>query len=143
MNAIDFLLKEHNHVKKVFGDITSDSHRFETKQKMFDTLAKELDVHEKMEQSVWYPCLIKENELKEIIDHLLKEEKKAGEVIKKLKTIHEENEWEKVFSSLKTDVLHHASEEQKKLFPVVKKILSESELEEIGSKMFQFKQSHL
>ena len=55
MNAIDFLIKEHEKVKKMLADIADDSHREETKHKMFASLCDELIRHEVMERTVWYP----------------------------------------------------------------------------------------
>lgn len=139
MNAIKFLLKEHDRVRKTFTEISDKSHRYETKKKMFRVFAQELVVHEKMEQAEWYPCFEKKEKLKTIIQHLRSEEKEAENLIKELLKISVEEEWNAKFLLLKTDVEHHASEEEKKLFPEVKKIMDDEELEAIGERMAEFK----
>ena len=139
MHAVDFLLKEHATVRATFKEISNDSHRYETKRKMFDELCENLKCHEKMEQTKWYPHLQKNPELKKIIDHLLEEEKKASEAISDFKHITDEAEWEKKFSTFHKDVDHHANEEEEKLFPKVKDFFEEKQLEEWGLAMHQFK----
>jgi len=141
MNAIKFLLKEHDHVRKMFAEIAGGSHRYETQKKMFGVLCKELTVHEKMEQAEWYPCFKDNGKLKTIVEHLISEEKNAENTIKQFKKITSQENWETEFLKFKTDVDHHAAEEEKKLFPEVKKIIGDEKLESIGKKMLTFKKT--
>ena len=139
MNAIQFLLREHDHVRRIFKDISDESHRPETKQKMLDKLCDELMIHEAMEEAVWYPYLQECAEITDIIPHLLSEEKKAEKLIKEIFKTSSQEEWEEKFNKLKEDVEHHATEEETKLFPQVEKILDEEELEDLGKRMAEFK----
>ena len=141
MDAIKFLLKEHNKIRKTFTKIKSKS-RETTKHKMFDFLCKDLVRHEKMEQKIWYPYLKKNTPLKNKIKHLLKEEKTAAKVIKEFKKIKNPEKWEKKFLAFKKDVSHHANEEETKLFPKVKKSLENSELKLIGEQFHAYKNKH-
>ena len=45
MNAIDFLIKEHDKVRKILTDISDNSHHEDIKRQMFDSLAQELIRH--------------------------------------------------------------------------------------------------
>lgn len=141
MNAIDFLIKEHNKVRTMLADINDDSHSFETKKKKFSVLANDLLRHETMENFVWYPHF-KDN-LPDTVKHLITEEKHAEKAIKKIEELKTEESWKEHFLQLKRDVEHHAKEEEKELFPVVKKLLSEKELNEIGLKMHEFKKENI
>lgn len=140
MNAIDFLKKEHEKVKKTLAEISEESHRQETKLKMFSTLCSELIRHETMEHQVWYPHF-KERLSKEV-QHLIKEEKSAEKAIAQFSQVKDESTWEIKFEKFKKDVLHHAEEEEQELFPEVAKLLSDNELEKIGLDMHQFKQEY-
>jgi len=142
MNAIDFLIKEHNHVRKVLADIDNASHQEETKRKLFDSLCQDLIRHEMMEHKVWYPHFKDDKRLNETVRHLLSEEKSAEKALEQFDHIHQQQEWERKFSKLKKDVEHHATEEEQQLFPEVKKLLSDQELEEIGLEMFHFKEDY-
>lgn len=137
MNAIKFLLTEHNKVRNMLQDI-QQAVSYETKKNIFHKLGEDLIRHEHMEETVWYPFLKQDKALAEIIPHLVSEEKKAEKAIEKLAKISEEPEWEETFLKLKADVEHHAREEEDKLFPQVEDLLGEEELEEIGKDMLTF-----
>jgi hypothetical protein len=140
MNAIEFLIKEHNQVRAMFADISDDNHKYETQRKRFDILSEELLRHENMEHSVWYPHF--KNKISPEVEHLLKEEAYAEKAIKYLQTLKSETAWKEHFLKLKSDVEHHATEEETLLFPEVEKLLSEQKLEEIGLQMYHYKKEH-
>lgn len=139
MDAIDFLLKEHDKVRKKFAEIKKkkDPKSF---LEEFDALCKDLLVHEKMEQIVWYPKIKENKKLYETIKHLISEEQHAEKAIKGFKSSPDEEKWEK-FLKINKDVDHHADEEETKLFPQVKKMMSKEELLEIGHEMYLFKKN--
>jgi len=139
MNAIKFLLNEHENVRKMLGKILNEAYRHTTKRKMFASLGITLAHHEKMEQKIWYPYLIKKTTLSTLIKHLISEEKTAAATIKQIKKITPEDEWENAFMHFKDSVEHHAREEEIKLFPKVEGILDDIDLEELGKKMKKFK----
>lgn len=140
MNAIDFLLKEHNRVRSMLRTISDDSHHFATQKKQFQVLSKDLIRHETMEHQVWYPHF--KEKLPSTVTHLLSEEKHAEKAIKQMNELKTEEAWREHFLKFKNDVEHHAQEEENELFPEVAKLLSEKELEEIGLEMFDYKQHY-
>lgn len=142
MNAIDFLIKEHNHVREILSEISNNSAHSETQKKLFSSLCKDLIRHEEMEHQVWYPHFKNDSRLSQEVKHLLSEEKHAENALKQFDDIHLQKEWERKFSKLKDEVEKHAREEEQQLFPEVKKILSNEDLEQIGLDMSQFKQNY-
>lgn len=142
MNAIEFLLKEHDKVRRTFAEIDSDSHKTETKKKMFDALCADLLRHETMEHKVWYPHFKNNDKVDDTVKHLVKEEKHAENAIKQFDNVKTEEEWLQKFKKFKSDVEHHAHEEESKLFPKIKSLFSEAELEKIGKEMYAFKQEY-
>lgn len=142
MNAIDFLIKEHNRVRSTFVEINKNSHRDETKRKMFDTLCDELIRHEEMEHKVWYPYFKNDKRLTDTVKHLLVEEKHAEKAIAQFDNLRNQQAWDEKYQKFQRDVEHHAREEEKDLFPQVQKILDEKTLEEIGKEMLQFKKQY-
>lgn len=142
MNAIDFLIKEHNKVRKLFADMNAPGHREKTRRKLFDTIHEELLRHEKMEQTVWYPHLKSDPHLKDKIKHLVSEEQMAEKLMNRLTRIKASANWESEAVKLQEDVEHHASEEETELFPEVKKIMDGSKLDLIGHEMYEFKKTH-
>ena len=95
-----------------------------------------------MEHKVWYPHFKNDSRLKEEVKHLLKEEDDAEQEIKKLNAIEDEKEWNKQFIQFKKNIQHHAAEEEQLLFPEVKQILDENELNKIGKLMREFKEQY-
>lgn len=138
MDAIKYLRNEHSKVRKMFAIVSKISDEKKKKIK-FKLLCKDLVRHEKMEQRVWYPVLQKDPKLKAIIKHLLSEERAAAKAIKQLNKRSLEIIWKLRFTKFKNDVNHHAKDEEKKLFPKVRKAYSKKELSELGSKMRKFK----
>ncbi|MBA3662015.1 MAG: hemerythrin domain-containing protein [Gammaproteobacteria bacterium] len=143
MNAVEFLLKEHEKVRQMLDEINDESHKPETKKKMFNTLCDDLLRHEAMEHKIWYPHFKANEKLDETVKHLISEEKHAEKAINQFDKVESNEEWEKLFLKFKQDVLHHAHEEETKLFPKIKKMFSEGELENIGHEMYSFKQQYL
>jgi iron-sulfur cluster repair protein YtfE (RIC family) len=139
MNALKYLVKEHNKVRKMLSKIKNDVQREDTKKRLFVKLSYDLQHHEKMEQKVWYPFLNRNANVAETIKHLISEEQKAEKSIQKIKKIKSQASWENNFANLKKDVEHHANEEEKKLFPKVQKQLLDVELKLIGKKMEDYK----
>lgn len=142
MNAIDFLIKEHNHVRETLTQISNAPHPNESREKLFHSLCRDLIRHEAMEHAIWYPCFKYNSQLDPAVRHLLSEEKHAEKAIELLKNIHQPHEWEKKFFQLKEEVEKHTQEEEQQFFPEVKKLLSNDELEQIGLDMFHFKQDY-
>lgn len=142
MNAIDFLIQEHNQVRDTLTQISKASHPNETREELFQSLCHNLIRHEAMEHAIWYPCFKNNAQLDPAVRHLLSEEKHAEKAIERLQHIQQPDEWEKKFFQLKEDVEKHAQEEEQQFFPEVKKLLSNDELEQIGLDMFHFKQDY-
>lgn len=138
MDAIAFLRQEHSKVRKMLHAISKTSNE-KTKIKLFTALTKDLTRHEKMEETVWYPVLRKDKDMRDIIKHLVAEEKSASKAIAKLKATDFGIMWRLRFYKFKHDVDHHAKSEEKELFPKARKFLTKTQLNELGVKMRKFK----
>ncbi len=141
MNAINLLVSEHDKVRKILAAI-SVTDNFTAKRDMFKTLRHDLLRHEKMEQQVWYPHFKNLPGLDGTVKHLIKEEKEAHHEIIDLNHFENEKDWDEKFKKFKSDVEHHASEEESLLFPQINKLLSSDELEKIGKEMAEFEREY-
>lgn len=139
MNAIDYLLKEHRRIKKLFTTLSNSSSRVTTRQKLYASLSEDLKHHEKMEESIWYRYLTKNTDLAPVIDLLVTEEKSAMEEMKKIKKLKDQEAWDKSILALQSAVLKHVEDEETKLFPKAKKMVADKELLALGKKMRAFK----
>lgn len=138
MDAIKYLRQEHSKFRRNLNAISKVSNP-RLKKTKFGAFCKDLLRHERMEQRAWYPVLRKHAKLRQAIKHLISEEKSAAKAIQKFKNIHFEFMWNLRFHKLKHDVDHHAREEETELFPQVRKLLSKTELNKLGTSMRKFK----
>lgn len=138
MDAIQFILKEHAKVRHTLSKFKKTLSTSRKKQ-IFNSLCNDLIRHETMEEKVWYPHLKKSVQLRTVIKHLISEEKTAEKEIKKMNKIKESEEWDAKLQKFKKAVLHHAREEEKKLFPKVRATLDKKELSLLGKKLQAFK----
>ncbi|MES2217158.1 MAG: hemerythrin domain-containing protein [Pseudomonadota bacterium] len=140
MDAVTYLKQEHRKIKKMLINVNKLSNE-KVKLRKFKELCKYLPKHEKTEEKKWYPPLRKDPALRSIINHLIKEEKAAGKAIKKLLATDYGKLWKLKFAKLKKDVLHHAKEEETKLFPKARNFLDKKELNKLGTTLRKFKAS--
>lgn len=138
MDAIVYLRKEHSEFRKTLKEISKISSE-KMKLRKFNAFVDELTRHEKMEETILYPVLRKDKELRDIIKHLIEEEKSAAKAIKSLQKTEFGLIWKLKFMKFKYDVDHHASEEEDELFPKVRDYLSKAELVALGDEMRKFK----
>ncbi|MBV8803216.1 MAG: hemerythrin domain-containing protein [Gammaproteobacteria bacterium] len=141
MQAVKFIVREHNKIRKTLARIEKQAHDT-TKIRTAKLLCKDLTIHENMEETIWYPFINKTAPLKTTITHLIKEEKKAASTIKKLDKIKDSEKWLEIFTTLKQDVSHHANEEETQLFPKVLTLIDDEDLEKVGKKLQHFKNKH-
>lgn len=137
MNAINFLIHEHNKVKQLLENI-EQNHSYHKKKIIFDKVCSELLVHEKMEKEIWYPYF--RYKLDNTVQHLVSEENSAEKAISSIKSIDDEERWNEKFKKFKSQVEHHVEEEENRLFPIAKEILHKTQLRNIGKQMRRFKQ---
>jgi hemerythrin superfamily protein len=140
MDAITYLRQEHSKFKKTLI-LISKIEKLAIRKAKFDVFCKDLVRHETMEEKVFYPVLRKFPELKDILQHIVSEEKNASQAIKKFKKVTFDFMWKLRFHKFKHDVNHHAKEEEQGLFPKVRKLLSKQELISLAKKMRAFKAS--
>lgn len=143
MNAIELILRDHKRIHSLLSQSVKRATTHITDRKsILLNLSMEITLHEKMEQTIWYP-LINAPTYKKIIKHLLKEEHSAAKAINKMKTIDpKKDKWLQVLKKLKKDVEHHAKEEETKLLPKVQENLSSIILKYIGNELQEFKNKH-
>ena len=137
MNAIQFLISEHNKVRLALAEIENPVNSFETRRKLFEKLSHEIIAHEKVEEKKWYPHF--SDILDSRVNHLVNDAKYAANEIEKFKHISDEKAWNDKFVNFKKAVEHHAAEEEIKLFPVVEQLLDQDQLDKIGVELMEYK----
>jgi hemerythrin superfamily protein len=136
MNAIDLLEKQHREVEELFEEFEKAGERaHKTKERLCREISNRLAVHAEIEEKLFYPEAKQER-----TEDLLRESVEEHLAVKRvLADILEEGTDDENFEArmkvLKEQVEHHVEEEEKELFPKVRKACSREELEDLGNRM--------
>jgi iron-sulfur cluster repair protein YtfE (RIC family) len=103
---------------------------------LLDTLTAALNVHELIEEQVLYPALKPHAETREIVLEGFEEHHVADVIVKELHDLAKDNErWGAKFKVLQESLEHHIQEEERKMFPAARQVLSREELQDLGARM--------
>jgi hemerythrin-like domain-containing protein len=136
VNAIDLLEQQHREVEELFEEIEgAGENAKKTKERLCRELADALAVHAEIEEKLFYPESKQEN-----TEEILRESVEEHLSMKRLLTDIvegevEDDQFDARIEVLKEQVEHHVEEEEKELFPKVRKALSREELEDLGTRM--------
>ena len=132
MNALELLKQDHQKVKGLFQEISKNSDR--SKQKvLFDKIDTELEIHTHIEETVFYPAIEEQEELKDMVAEALEEHHQAKELLEKLETLRaDDHDFGSQLQQLMEAVEHHVEEEEGEMFPKIREVFDEDELEQLG-----------
>ena len=131
------LKKEHDRFRVLLEQAKKTTARSSVKrEKIFLEFSTLLALHERVEEKVLYLALEDHAETKSIVLEGVQEHHLADLLVAELKNMDvSDPDWGSKFHVMGEVVEHHLEEEEKKMFPQVKKVLSEKELLKISKKM--------
>jgi hemerythrin-like domain-containing protein len=136
VNAIDLLEQQHREVEELFEEFESAGENAKkTKERLCSELADALAVHAEIEEKLFYPESKQENTediLRESVEEHLSMKRLLADIVE---GEVEDEQFEARIEVLKEQVEHHVEEEEKELFPKVRKALSREELDDLGTRM--------
>ena len=136
MNALELLKTDHQKVKELLK--TAEGGKNEKQQKqLFDQIKAELETHAHIEETIFYPAVAKNEELKDMVLESLEEHKQVKTLLREMENLSSDSEkFEPKLKVLMENVEHHAVEEEEgKMFPKVRKFMKPAELEELGQEL--------
>ena len=134
MNALELLKQDHAKVKKLFEQ-AEDADQKE-KQAVFTEIKTELEIHTHIEESVFYPAMQRYKELKDMVAESLEEHDKVKTLLKEMDSMSGSEDFEDKLEELIDNVEHHAEDEEElKMFPKVRELVSAAELEKLGAQL--------
>ena len=132
MNALEFLKEDHQKVKGLFQEIRNSSARSRQKE-LFDKIDTELEIHTHIEETVFYPAIEEQEELKDMVAEALEEHQHAKELLEQLETLRaDDHDFGSLLQQLMEAVEHHVEEEEGEMFPKIREVFDEDELEQLG-----------
>lgn len=135
MNALEILKQDHQKVKQLFQEATHASDQ-RTRKDVFDKIDTELEIHAHIEETVFYPALEEHEELKDMVVEALEEHQEAKALLEELEELGPENhDFGSKLQDLMESVEHHVQEEEGEMFPKVREVFDEGQLEELGHQL--------
>ncbi len=133
MNAIELLKTQHEEMRALFDQI--EAAEDEDKEELFEQLADALAVHATIEEKHFYPAT-KNARTEELLQEAVEEHLSVKRLIADLLDMSPEDaQFDAKVTVLREQVEHHVEEEEGELFPRVKKMFKEDELEDLGMVM--------
>jgi hemerythrin superfamily protein len=134
MDAIRVLLRQHRAVEKLF-DKFEEAKGAATKKRLCEQISDALAVHATIEEKLFYPAT-KDARTEELLLEAVEEHLGAKRVIADLlQTDADDPHFDARVKVLKELIEHHVSEEERELFPKVKKVLDAHELDALGDQL--------
>jgi len=136
-DPIVMLETDHRRFKKLLADgEATTEHAKKSRREILAALTSGLNVHEALEEKLFYPSLEPHAEAHDLVLESSQEHHLADTVIKELHDVATDDEqWGAKFKVLKENVTHHISEEENKLFPIARGVLAREELAALGARM--------
>jgi iron-sulfur cluster repair protein YtfE (RIC family) len=145
MNVFTLLKADHDKVGGILKKIDATTERgVKTREELFTQLKTELDVHARIEETIFYPELEKADETHDITLEAFEEHRLVKQLLGELEKMDKSDEtWTARFTVLKENVEHHVEEEETDMFPKARKVLTKEQAEEIGTRMEEAKKEQL
>lgn len=143
MDAHDLLIADHNRVRGLFKRFKTaeEGNDKATMGKLADKIAKELEVHTTIEEEIYYPEVTDaSDDVHDLVAEGLQEHHVAKQLITELGSVERGGEeWVAKVKVLIEAVEHHAGEEEKEMFPGVKRMMAADDLAKLGGRMMDRK----
>jgi Hemerythrin HHE cation binding domain len=141
MNAFQLLKEDHQKVSGIFQQIEPTTERAEkTRTELFAQLKQELDIHTRIEETIFYPSIKRAAETREIVLEGFEEHHVIKMILKELEAMPvDTEEWAAKVKVLKDNVEHHVEEEEGEMFQKARDVLSEDEINRLGVQMEEMK----
>lgn len=135
MNALEFLKEDHEKVAALFEQAEATKKEQQKKQ-IYEQIASELETHTHIEETIFYPAIQGEEELRDLVLEAFEEHKQVKTLIREISNLTADSEkFEAKLTVMRENVEHHVEEEENEMFPLVEQYLDEDELEELGQKL--------
>ncbi len=137
-DATKLLKSDHTKVKALFRAFQATPNRAtKMREKLFEQIAKELEIHTRIEEEIFYPAV---RQLRGDANERITEAFHEHAIVKQLLAeIRDDtpgsDEFNAKMKMVIENVLHHASEEEKEIFPLAKKGLGNDRLKTLGQEL--------
>jgi hypothetical protein len=137
MNALKLLKQDHDEVKSMLSDLESTTERAEkTRAEGLATLKAEIEVHEAIEEEIFYSALKEHPKTKELALEGYEEHHVVDMVMAEIEGVAPSDEtWMAKFTVMKENLEHHIEEEEGEMFEQAEQVFDDDELADLGERM--------
>jgi hemerythrin-like domain-containing protein len=142
VDALALLKEDHDRVRKLLDEGEATTERAEKgRTELFTKLKTELEIHERIEEEVFYPALKAHPKARELALEGYEEHHVVDQILSELEqTDPTDEQWTAKFKVAKENLEHHIEEEEGDMFKAARSAFSKEELEELGARMQELKQ---
>ena len=134
MDALELLKQDHAKVKKLFDKAEGVDNK--EQKRIFSQIKTELEVHAQIEENIFYPAMQRYDGLKELVAESLKEHSGMKALLQEMVTVTDPEEFKDTLEELIDNVEHHAEDEEEgKMFPKIRELVSANELQKLGAQL--------
>jgi hypothetical protein len=143
MDALALLKADHDKVKELLAQLEKTTERgVKTRQELFATIKGELAVHETIEEEIFYPELKQHPKAQDIVLEGFEEHHVVDLLMGELESLDVEDEtWGAKATVMKENIEHHIEEEEGEMFKAARSVFDKAELEDLGVRMAERKQT--
>jgi hypothetical protein len=143
VDALELLKTDHDKVKNLLAELESTTERgVRTREELFATIKGELTVHEVIEEEIFYPELKTHPRAKDIVLEGYEEHNVVDTLMRELEETPVDDEtWGPKAKVMQENIEHHIEEEEGDMFKAARQVFEKSELDDLGRRMEQRKQS--
>jgi hemerythrin superfamily protein len=141
MNAFQLLKEDHQKVSGLFQQIEPTTERAEkTRSELFAQLKQALDIHARIEETIFYPSIKRAAATREVVLEGFEEHHVIKMLLKELESVPVDTEqWTAKIKVLQENVEHHVEEEEGEMFQKARDVLSEDEINQLGAQLEEMK----
>ena len=142
MDAVKLLKDDHDAVKKLLKELDATTERaIKTRERVFAKLHSDLEVHETIEEEIFYPALRNHPKTRDIALEGYEEHHVVDTVMGEMGELPVSDEtWTAKFSVMKENLEHHIEEEEREMFVQARKVFEPDELDALGARMLARKE---
>ena len=143
MDAIALLKADHDRVKKMLDEGETTTERgVKTRTELLETLKREMMIHERIEEEIFYPALKEHPRARDIVLEGYEEHHVVDEIMGELERTDVTDEtWGAKFKVMKENIEHHIEEEEGEMFKTARSVFDRDELERLGARMAELKEA--
>ncbi|MFW5820950.1 MAG: hemerythrin domain-containing protein [Bacteroidota bacterium] len=133
MNIFDALKDDHRTQRSLANTILRTEGKSKDRQSVYEKLRTELKAHARSEERFFYAILLHDDLTQQKSRHSLAEHNEIDEMISKLdETDMTSSAWMIYYKQLRELIFHHLEEEERQIFQLAGKVLSEKQKEELA-----------